>query len=381
MASAGTIVGRRVSRYQAWDALFVALSLTQAAVLVTAPSIPVIALGLWWNANTVAHNFLHRPFFRSRALNRGYSIFLSVVLGVPQSVWRDRHLAHHVGRPWRPRLDTGIALDTGAVIALWTALAWSAPAFVLSTYLPGWIIGLALCQLHGHYEHARGTTSHYGKIYNTLFFNDGYHVEHHARPGRHWSELAADPELDEGESSRWPPVLRWIETVSLENLERVVLRSRVLQGFVVRAHERALRRLEPSIADAKRVLVVGGGLFPRTALVVRRVLPEAEIEIVDAVADHLEVARPFLDARVSFACATFDAAVRSSADLVILPLAFIGDRARAYADPPAARVLIHDWIWVRSRACRSSGSTRQSSIAGGVVVSWWLLKRLNLVVR
>ena len=52
---------------------------------------------------------------------------------------------------------------------------------------------------------------------------------------------------------------------------------------------------------------------------------------------------------------------------MILPLAFIGDRARAYGDPPAARVLIHDWIWAR----RSSG----------VVVSWWLLKRLNLVVR
>ena len=82
-------------------------------------------------------------------------------------------------------------------------------------------------------------------------------------------------------------------------------------------------------------LIVGGGLFPRTALVVRRVLPEAEIAIVDAVADHLDVARPFLDDRVSFECATFDAGERSSADLVILPLAFIGDRQRAYDDPPA----------------------------------------------
>ena len=201
MASAGVIAGRRVSRHQAWDALFVVLSLTQAAVLLTLPSILVIALGLWWNANTIAHNFLHRPFFRSRALNRGYSMFLSVLLGVPQSVWRDRHLAHHVGRPWRPRIDAGIALDLAAVVVLWTTLAWSAPAFLLSTYLPGWIIGLTLCQLHGHYEHARGTTSHYGRIYNTLFFNDGYHVEHHARPGRHWSELANVPRARRGEQS------------------------------------------------------------------------------------------------------------------------------------------------------------------------------------
>ena len=105
MASAGVIAERRLSRHQAWDALFVVLSLTQAALLLTQPSIPVIALGLWWNANTIAHNFLHRPFFRSRALNRSYSVFLSLVLGVPQSVWRDRHLAHHVGRPWRLRFD------------------------------------------------------------------------------------------------------------------------------------------------------------------------------------------------------------------------------------------------------------------------------------
>jgi hypothetical protein len=63
----------------------------------------------------------------------------------------------------------------------------------------------------------------------------------------------------------------------------------------------------------------------------------------------------------------FDADVQSSADLVILPLAFIGDRERAYENPPAARVLVHDWIWARTPS--------------GVVVSWWLLKRLNLVVR
>jgi hypothetical protein len=368
MASAGVIAARRVSRHQAWDALFVALSLTQAALLLTAPSIPVIALGLWWNANTIAHNFLHRPFFRSRAINRGYSMFLSLVLGVPQSAWRDRHLAHHVGRPWRPRLDAGIALDTIAVVALWTTLAWSAPEFLRSTYLPGWIIGLTLCQLHGHYEHARGTTSHYGRIYNALFFNDGYHVEHHARPGRHWSELSSEPAHEEA-GSAWPPVLRWLDAVNLQNLERLVLRSPRLQKHVLAAHERALRRLRPALGDAQRVLIVGGGLFPRTALVVRRVMPEAEIEVVDAVRDHLEVARPFLDGRVSFVCATFDAAARSSADLVILPLAFIGDRDRAYGDPPAARMLIHDWIWARRPA------------TAGVVVSWWLLKRLNLVIR
>jgi hypothetical protein len=70
---------------------------------------------------------------------------------------------------------------------------------------------------------------------------------------------------------------------------------------------------------------------------------------------------------VSWSCATFDAAQSSTADLVVLPLAFVGDRGRAYRHPPADRVLIHDWIWARRTT--------------GVVVSWWLLKRLNLVVR
>jgi hypothetical protein len=55
----------------------------------------------------------------------------------------------------------------------------------------------------------------------------------------------------------------------------------------------------------------------------------------------------------------------SDTDLVILPLAFDGDRARAYANPPARAMLVHDWIWAPH--------------GQSVVISWLLLKRLNLV--
>jgi hypothetical protein len=55
--------------------------------------------------------------------------------------------------------------------------------------MPGYLAGLGLCLLQGHFEHAGGTTSHYGWLYNRLFFNDGYHVEHHRRPGIHWTQL------------------------------------------------------------------------------------------------------------------------------------------------------------------------------------------------
>jgi hypothetical protein len=54
-------------------------------------------------------------------------------------------------------------------------------------------------------------------------------------------------------------------------------------------------------------------------------------------------------------------------DLLVVPLAFTGDRAAIYRQPPAPVVLVHDWFW------RRRGS--------GVVVALTLLKRLNLVTR
>ena len=95
MADTVNLRSLRLLRYSDWDAALVALSLAYAALLVFAPSILLIAIGLWWTANTVAHNFIHTPFFRSRALNRAYSLFLTALMGVPQSLWRARHLRHH----------------------------------------------------------------------------------------------------------------------------------------------------------------------------------------------------------------------------------------------------------------------------------------------
>ena len=86
------------ARLARWDALFVALALTQGGLLLAFPSIPLIAIGLWWNANTISHIFIHRPFFRTPALNAAFSVYLSLLLGFPQSLWRARHLAHHGAR-------------------------------------------------------------------------------------------------------------------------------------------------------------------------------------------------------------------------------------------------------------------------------------------
>src|SRR5262245_65250874 len=77
----------RHSDWAAWDALLIVLTAAHAAMVLSFPYLPVIALGLWWNSNTIAHYFIHRPFFRSSALNVAFSLFLSGLLGVPQTLW------------------------------------------------------------------------------------------------------------------------------------------------------------------------------------------------------------------------------------------------------------------------------------------------------
>jgi hypothetical protein len=255
--------------------------------------------------------------------------------------------------------------ELGMITALWAVMIWIDPAFVATVYLPAFVTGLGLCHLQGYFEHARGTTSHYGRIYNLLFFNDGYHVEHHQRSSVHWTTL---PLHNRGGAShsRWPPVLRWLDAINLETLERVVLRSTWLQRYVVASHARAFRALLRDMPDIRRATIVGGGLFPRTALVLQKLLPAASLTIVDASARNIEIARPFLNGTIPLCHHTYQGEL-DTADLVVIPLAFIGDRDRLYRDPPAPRVIVHDWIWRRT--------------ARSVVVSWFLLKRVNLITQ
>ena len=337
-------------------------------------AVALIAIGVWWNANTVSHIFIHRPFFRRHVANAWFAALLTAALGIPQSLWRDRHLAHHRGARYRLRVTREIALQAALVLSMWVVMAALAPVFFTAVYLPGYVLGLLLCAVHGHYEHAAGTTSHYGRVYNALCFNDGYHVEHHRHPSAAWSTL---PRYRESSSraSAWPAPLRWLEPGDegwrrdggfLAALERVVLRSTLLQRWVVGAHAQAFERLLAAAPPARHVAIVGGGLFPRTALIVRRLLPHARITIVDASLPNLNRARAFLkDDAVDFVHAHFMADVQLTCDVVVLPLSCDGDRSAVYARPPAATVIVHDWLW------RKRGASR--------VVSPLLLKRVNLV--
>lgn len=367
-----------VLRHSPWDGILVALALAHGAALFAIAFAPIppalaasiVALGLWWNANTISHNFIHLPFFRSRRLNDLFAFYLTLLLGFPQHLWRARHLAHHANQEDVPvNWTRRIMIEAALALAMWTTLGVLMPRFFFLVYLPGYAIGLGLCQLQGHFEHAAGTTSHYGWIYNTLFFRDGLHVEHHAKPSVHWTRLRAvgfgatrTPSV-----SGWPPVLRWLDEVPavLCLLERLVLRSTVLQSIVLGPHQSAIERSLIGLSGITRVVIIGGGLFPRTAIIIRRLLPDAAITIIDHNPASLRSAQRFVGASVTAIEGDCDASRAFDADLVIVPLAFVGDRNAFYEHPPAAVVIVHDWIWRR----RGEGTR----------VSWWLLKRVNLV--
>src|SRR5258708_21537854 len=199
------------------DAMLVSLPLIVGALVVSRPSVLLIAFATWWVANTSAHNFIHRPFFARVAANRAYSLLLTLVMGVAQTIWRDRHLAHHAERRWTLNVTPQLVVETLAVGCVWMILSARTPEFLVTVYAPGLALGLVLCAIQGHYEHAHGVTSHYGRLYNLLCFNDGYHVEHHAYPGLHWRTL---PSRVAGNGpSRWPPLLPCLEAPCLPALE------------------------------------------------------------------------------------------------------------------------------------------------------------------
>src|SRR5207237_10283321 len=111
--------------------------------------------------------------------------------------------------------------------------------------------------------------------------------------------------------------------------------------------------------------IVGGGLFPRTALILRELLPAARLTILDSNPRNLETARRFLDGNVEYRNELYVPGESRDCDLTVIPLCLHGERAAIYRCPPSPAVLVHDWIWRRR--------------GPGAVISFALLKRLNLV--
>src|SRR5262249_52348635 len=145
-----------------------------------------------------------------------------------------------------------------------------------------------------------------------------------------------------------------------------VLRSSALQRFVVRAHARAFQEIASTLPAIEHVAIVGGGLFPRSYMVLTDLLRSASFTIIDASAGNLALARAFVDpSRVELVHARYAPRESVGHDLVVLPLSSDGPRKPISPHPPAPAVIVHDWIW------RRRGDSR--------VVSYALLKRINLV--
>ena len=199
------------------------------------------------NINGVGHNFIHNPFFRSTLLNRLFALAQSVACCFSQTYYDVAHMQHHKGNADRPDENgetvdwisiyrhghdgeaenpwsyvfLSVFRDNPAAIRrelrkrdnrdlMWGNIEIAAFATVLVTmlllnwryiifFLPFFYLGHCFSYLNGYYRHfganpdkpiAWGVSS-YGKIYNWLFFYNGYHAEHHFRPKVHWTKMEA----------------------------------------------------------------------------------------------------------------------------------------------------------------------------------------------
>lgn len=246
--------------YSYWDSLPVLAGVLHAASLVTFCVLfeqlgwgarvlfgVGYAISISWNINSVAHNFIHNPYFKSAVLNRAFSLLESVTLLFSQTFYDAVHKRHHVGNSDRPNAQ-GETIDwlsiyrygkEGQAESVWgytfksffrdapatiyreihkrnAALArfgvfeivvvlalvllvasvhWTCVVFLA----PFYYLGHCLSSLNGYYEHWRGNpdlpiawgVSSYSRWYNWLWFNNGYHAEHHYRPKQHWTQMPA----------------------------------------------------------------------------------------------------------------------------------------------------------------------------------------------
>jgi fatty acid desaturase len=200
------------------------------------------------NINGIGHNFIHNPFFRSSLLNRLFGIMQSVACCFSQTYYDAVHMQHHKGNadrpdengetidwisiykhghdgeaenPWSYVFLSFFRDDIGAIRKelrkrgrrelIWGNVELAAFAttlfvmflfnwrYIIFYFLPFFYLGHCFSYLNGYFRHyganpdkpiAWGVSS-YGKLYNWLFFFNGYHAEHHFRPKVHWTRIEA----------------------------------------------------------------------------------------------------------------------------------------------------------------------------------------------
>jgi len=168
----------------------------------------IYSVSISWNINGISHNFIHNPYFRSPLLNRLFSILESITVGFSQVFYECIHMQHHKGNADRP--DENGETVKNPRDAFWgvTELTLFASTFVILGVLnwryicflvPFWYFGHCLSYLNGYYRHYGGNPDEplawavisYDKLYNWIWFFNGYHAEHHFRPKVHWTRMQA----------------------------------------------------------------------------------------------------------------------------------------------------------------------------------------------
>jgi len=132
-----------------------------------------------------------------------------------------------------------------AVCVLLT-ISWQ---WTLLVYFPVLYVSLVLFNLQNYYEHMgaipestyANSVSHYGRIYNLLTCNDGYHQEHHLRPQTHWRQL---------------PRVRHINGGKLDQTERIISPVPAIAGFLHRNRPQLHRNL-PNLDDLSSKSIKG----------------------------------------------------------------------------------------------------------------------------
>jgi fatty acid desaturase len=208
----------------------------------------VYSVSISWNINGISHNFIHNPYFRSPLLNRLFSLMESVSCCFSQSFYDVVHMQHHKGNsdrqdengetidwlsiyrhghdgqaenPWSytflsffrddpkaiakelskrggaearwGKIELGVMISVMVIMAL---LNWR---YIVCFFLPFMYFGHCLSYLNGYYRHYGGNpdkpiawgVSSYDKLYNWIWFYNGYHAEHHFRPKMHWTRMVA----------------------------------------------------------------------------------------------------------------------------------------------------------------------------------------------
>lgn len=151
------------------------------------------------------HDGEHTPLARyiltgamSSLVDRGREVLLAYRLWRVGGA-RDANLLAlaHNREPRRRRELRQIAADRAAhtlALAGFALISWQ---WTLLVYLPAFFVALVLVNVQNYYRHygadpgnrAADSVSHYGRVYNLVTFNDGYHQEHHLSPATHWTRL------------------------------------------------------------------------------------------------------------------------------------------------------------------------------------------------